>query len=131
MAVHVGVVGLLKTRGSLGFPQDVFIVPAAVGRVNYRRAGTVRTGPPPPKPRSALGRFVCWSEGKRSAGRSGHSQHDFTKDNSMRKALVLVPQSGPAGRESRRRSLPPEPSDTMEKDAWTKREKKAGFGLFL
>lgn len=46
MAVAVG--GSLKTRGSLWFPEDVFIVQAAVGRVSYRQAGTVRTGPGAP-----------------------------------------------------------------------------------
>lgn len=58
MAVNVVVVGSLKTRGSLWFPEDVFIVQAAVGRVSYRQAGTVRTGPGPPKA-PVRSRLVC------------------------------------------------------------------------
>lgn len=99
MAVNIGVVGLLRRRGRLWFPEDVFNVQAAVGWVSCRQAGTVRTWPGPSNLQSS-GWFVWCSEGKKSAGRSEHSQHvelDFTKDNSMRNALVLIPQSGPIG----------------------------------
>lgn len=57
MAVAVG--GSLKTRGSLWFPEDVFIVQAAVGRVSYRQAGTVRTGPGAPPKAPVRSRRVC------------------------------------------------------------------------
>lgn len=121
MAVAVG--GSLKTRGSLWSPEDVFIVQAAVGRVSYRQAGTVRTGPAPPpaKLQSGPGGFVCCSEGKRSAGRSEHSQLDFTKDTSVRTALALVPQSGLKGGA---RFRPCGPIGWRE-NASTTREKKA------
>lgn len=65
-----------------------------MGRVSYRQAGTVRTGPTPPPPTTS-------SQGKKSGDRSERSQHvelDFTKDNGLRMAaLVLVPQPGPIG----------------------------------
>lgn len=68
-----------------------------MGRVSYRQAGTVRTGPPPPPPHPP----TTSSQGKKSADRSERSQHvelDFTKDNGPRSAaLVLVPQPGPIG----------------------------------
>lgn len=54
MAVNVVVVGSLKTRGSLWFPEDVFIVQAAVGRVSYRQAGDRENRARPPQSSSPV-----------------------------------------------------------------------------